>query len=430
MSSTSYGLYKKQSDIAYGIGILMLTVTSPFFGGSLALLNLLLSDKNWRINAVCVSITIAFLSYNYVPENSGPDLYRYLQYIEELRGLRLREILNVAYHGYRLYAFHFLIWLCGAVNDTHLLPFVSVFIVYLSMMYCTLKVAEDESIDWKHARTYILFCLFVLDWYSVTNNVRNILAFAIVGDAVFRDLYLNRRDVLTGLMYVIPVFIHQSCLVLMVARILLIPFYSEKTSRLLPFASFAIGPTVDFLHSHPGPLAASSILLSVVNKAFNYYFDTSSSYGLRVQNSTRSAVARILYLSLVLLICLIEYRIHGRRKVALRDATKESGTFHLFDFMLGLMALSCIFMLRPEYWRFETAMVLFGGSIMLPWLQSRLKSAYDTILGCLTTFVAICCFAIWAYQLTWIDLPSLLSKFILGSPLVVFFRDIISGMSL
>ena len=95
-----------RENAGYALSLILLTLLSPLFGGFLALFNFCKRRSNWHVNIICISSCIAFFSYCYIPENTGPDLYRYYEYMDGFKGLDLYETLTSTYHGSKLYAFH------------------------------------------------------------------------------------------------------------------------------------------------------------------------------------------------------------------------------------------------------------------------------------------------------------------------------------
>ena len=183
---------------------------------------------------------------------------------------------------------------------------LSVFCVYFIAFYVTCYIGVTKNTEWKYVRGYLFVIMLMLDWYSITNNVRNIAAFSVIGFAIFRDVYMKKRDIITWVCYIAPIFVHPTALLFVAVRLIILLVRSDKMRILLLFATVMISPLVGWLNDNIVSFNSNPTLYFVISKAHSYLFDTSSSYGLRVQTSSRSLIARILYLSFTAVICLME----------------------------------------------------------------------------------------------------------------------------
>ena len=405
-----------------GMILIFLAMVNPLISFILAMFSLRFGkSKDWRVPIVCISLFFGNLSYCYIPESNGPDLYRYFEYFTSLKGMSLFETINNAYRGSSLYVFNFLGWIGNSMEDLHIIPAVSVFFIYYICFYVTYNYCEMEGYNRRQAFKYILYAMICMDWYSLTNNVRNVLAFVIIGYAIYRDVYQQKRDLLTICCYVVPLFIHQTSVLFIVVRLALAIFRSKKYSRLIIVFTILVNPVVDFLHENIRRITSSPLIVFVINKAYNYLFDTSSSYGLRVQRSVRSLIARILYLSLVAIICFIIYK----RNNSNYDEFKDDNNYSLYVLITGLIALSCMSMLRPEYWRFAATVITFGSVAVLPIMSNSSRSTISVILvRILIPILVILCGIISWYQITWTDTSQLISDAILNVPIFNLIKGI------
>lgn len=201
--------------------ILIIAFINPFLGFLFAFLDMLLGEKNWRIDIISFSMFFSNLSYCYIPENNGPDLYRYFIYADSLNGLGLIDALKTPFRESNLYALNVLIWIANKMGDIHLVPALSVFVVYYICFYVTCKTAEQECFSSNYLIMYLMMAMVCLDWYGLTNNLRNVLAFTVIGFAIYRDVYLKKRNVWTIICYCIPIFIHPTALIFVLVRLML-----------------------------------------------------------------------------------------------------------------------------------------------------------------------------------------------------------------
>ena len=393
----------------------------------MSVVGLIGNKRNWKLYVFCISLFFANAAYCYNPESTSPDLYRYFQYVSSLRNSGLIETLTNGYGGAKLYSFNFMVWITNACNDEHLLPAMSVFLVYLIALYCTCYTGVRENAKWKYVVLVAILQMMTLDWYSLTNNVRNILAFAIIGLAIYRDIYLNNRNVFTLFCYIFPLFLHPTALLFIVIRIALIFTKKRIIKTFMIIATLLINPIVDFLNSSMFRVTSNPYVLLVINKAYNYLFDTSTAYGLAVRASLRSTVTRVFYLSIMVAIVLFFFeKISVEKKSNRRILTDSGEYFTNYVLITCLLALACTFMLRPEYWRFSATAIVFISIMLLPLLEYSESYTVCRITKYFILFLTLGCFLLWMYQLTWLNTYELISNTLITSPAITIARALIS----
>lgn len=412
----------------------LLTVLCPPIGIIAGYWKLFENKVNWKSCAFCLALFMAAFAYCYVPYGE-PDLVRYFDYVNQIKDLPFLEAIG---HGMRgesnLVLFAAFCWFIGQTGDLHLLPAITVFVIYYIGIYVTCVISEDLKISKKILASYITFIILCPNFYAIINNIRNVFSFAIIGFAVFRDCYQKKINALTILMYVIPIFIHPSSVVMILIRFLILLTGKFKTISFLLI--FAIKPMVDLAYSMIGLIPGTSLLSGAIRdaiaRAYRYFNDTSSTWGLIVQNSGSQRLMKIFYITLAVVIC-INAVIISRKNILekIKDNT-EVQNYDLkikkmidYAFSIGLLTISCAPMLTPEYWRFVSALILFSGGIYFVG-----KKYINEGILCLfneSIFVFILpCVILWIRELQKAHLETLLFKPFVSSPIIVLFIDIIN----
>lgn len=389
---------------------------------------------NWKTIAFCFALFMAAIAYAYVPYGD-PDLVRYFDYVDQLKGLSFGDAIGRGMRGEsNLTVFAAICWLVGKIGDSHLLPAVTVFVIYYIGIYVTCIIAEDLKVSKNTLAAYITFILLCPNFYAIMNNIRNVFCFCIVGMAVFRDCYQKKRDIWTLLMYVVPIFIHPSSLVMILLRFLIVMTGRFKVISFLLI--LGVKPAIDFLYSLVGYIPNSSVFTLAVRdaivRAYRYFNDTNSVWGLIVQNSGSQRAMRYLYITLAIVIC-INAAVLSRKKLWDRIAFDagidkyERKIKRMVDyaFTIGLMTIACAPMLTPEYWRFVSALIMFSGAIFFV----NKKCFSGTIIGYLNYSIflfVIPCMLLWMRELRTSDLTVLLLQPFIGSPLIVALKDIVN----
>lgn len=413
-----YNLSQGESQYRERVIVFILACVSPLIALPISLLCLLKSKRNWRTHIFVISLTFAIFSYSYIPIGEC-DLTRYFDYIKELSDYSFIGAILHVYEGQtNLFIFNAVGWIVEKLYDEHLLPAISVFFVYYIALYITCSISEKQKIDNKHLRVYLIFLICAIDWYGMTNNVRNILAFSIVLLAVYRDFCLDKRNIWTVILYILPIFIHPTAILLVLLR-----FGINVTKKIKIFMVALIvlvNPIIEFLYATVSIAIDNSLFSYIIIKMHNYFFDTGSAWGLEVSQSIYYFVHKIIYISTTILYCLLYLTVNDK-------CEKNDGIdkFQNYIFLLGLMAISCVKMLRPEYWRFTAIVVVGGSCIILPILQKKAKKLVEKI--CIGWFYCSipCWLVLQMYREIKLNLTELVYCSIINPPIIIAIKDFI-----
>ena len=349
---------------------LALTLLCPPAGFIVSLINLRNDTVNWRRYTFCIAWAMGAFAYCYQPLlKSSSDLIRYFAYCEKLGNLPLAQIWGNGIHGEdNLYIFELLCWVVGKIGDVHLLPAISVFLVYYIGMYVTCVLGEQERCSKKSVVRYVFFILMAVSFYSITNNVRNILAFALSGYAIFRDCYEKKHDLVTSAMYVIPWLIHPSAILILIVRALMgmigkMKVVSTVAVLVVPFLLETLDRVLSGVYS--GNIIVRTFV-KMIRMANSYFHDDTSAWANAVKNSGAQTLLRIFNISIVVIMLYDLYLQHGIPVDMMRqDRRGRNVSMENFVFFTILLTLSCLPMTQPQYWRFASLAILFGGSIYL-----------------------------------------------------------------
>lgn len=378
---------------------LILTVLCPPLGLISALIGFKTDPKNWRRHILCIAWGMAAFAYCYQPApHSNTDLVRYFAYIERMGRLRLAEIWGNGVHGQDdLYVFEFLCWLTGKIGDKHLVPAMSVFCIYYIGMYVTCMIGCSERYSWQNIAKYVFFILLALSFHNIINNVRNIWAFSLVGFAVFRECYEKKRGFLTGALYVIPCFIHQSAVVFLAVRLMMGLVGRAKIISI--FAVLIVPSALEFLHGILAGVRSGNVLVNTLIKAVGmgnrYFHDETSSWAVTVKNSGSRKLAKVAYLAIALVMLYYFILLYGKQlEGMLKGSKSRQRSMENFAFFTLLLTLACIPMTQPQYWRFVSILILFGGCVYLrlgdskdPRIAKKLDYVFFPLVGTCTFWI-------------------------------------------
>lgn len=377
--------------------------------------------KNWRAYAFLLALFFAAVAYCYTPVNDNPDIVRYFKWAQTLGAMPFGEAVTYALKGEKnLYLINAFLWLGGKLGDVHLIPALSVFIVYYICFYITCYVAEKEGTPSKYVCWYIVFAIVTLNFYSLINNVRNVLGFCIIGYAFFREIYQKKRDIWTVVLYIAPLFLHSSCVVIILIRlILLIP----GTYKIIFAAAAAfVMPITDFLYTHLNWITSDTsigqIIQMAIKKAYSYYRNDTSAWSIAVSNSGSHKLAKVMYIIVAVLLCLSTYAYQYKHK----NNSRQSIKMRDFVFYIGIVTVACAPMPMPEYWRFVSLLIVMGGAVIPPLYARRFKGS--GVFALATFACSPFCLALWVRSIIKCEILDLIYKPFVMNPLVILIKDL------
>lgn len=386
------------------IFFVLLSLLIPPLGIPLGLLGIYFDQKHWKSYAFCLAYAAGSAAYCY-ETNGTSDITRYFEYIDGIRGISLRDFFTYGKYGSEgeaLYIFNLFCWVAGAINDPHIIPFISVFIIYYISIFVYCEIGNDYKIRGRDLIWGIVFIFAALNFYSLVNNIRNVLSFTIVGYAVYSDCYKKRHNIWTLFLYVMPIFIHSSVVILIVLRLLL--FFAGKMKILGTVIALTLMPILEILHRLAQGMTSSSLkyVKKAISMAYNYFNDKSAiEWGLEAQASGSEKVFKIAYIAIMLIVCLtIVWLIKEMNK---KDKQNNRVSKYMsYVFYVGLMGISCLPMIVPIYWRFAATTIALGGGVFPLSLKTQGKHvALRQIIWCLLLILGAICMIVWIWRLSY-----------------------------
>jgi len=407
--------------------ITLISVLIPPLGLPLGIVGLYFDRKSWKWYVFCLAYAFGASAYCY--ETTGTsDITRYFEYIEGIKKVSFSHILDYGKYGAEgeaLYVFNFICWIAGKLNDPHIVPFISVFLVYYLSFRIYCEIGNDYNIKARDMIWGVLFLVMALNFFSLVNNIRNVLAYIIVGYAVYLDCYKKKRNIMVLLLYVLPIFIHSSASVLIIIRMLL---FLAKRGKVAGVAiAMVLAPILEALKNLATNMTADSLkyIRKAIFMAYNYFNDKSAiEWGLEAQASGTERLFKIAYITIMIIMCAYFYFII--REMNKRKDTRASNYF-TFVFYIGLMGISCTPMLVPIYWRFSATMIALGGCVFPMSLKAQKKMVVIRQISWIVLYAlgALCmCLYIWRMN-SGSSLPSVFIQPFYSSPFIKILLDMV-----
>lgn len=345
--------------IIFAYGVLLL---SPIVSFLYALIGFYKTPSRWKRYLLFYIYFIFIAAYCYMPlEGSNVDLFRYYAILDELKGMNLAETIGRLSDS--LYVENILFWLVSKSNMYHILPAITTATVYGIGAYIACDMAQAE--DFRYLYIILIIEAVMVPFFSVVVNIRNVFAFSLVILASYLELYKQKRTLGVLLLYVIPVFLHKTGIVILIVR-LLVPLFKRAYVVALVMI-FGLSELIIFAHSHITFIrfggAFGRIIRKLINSSYRYLLGESE-YAARVRNSTGAAITRyMVFAFLILMLALYIQKFRLNRKLL---------DFEIMGYMLCILSLSCNVIDTPAYWRFAAAFCLMIPSIMYSFYRGDL----------------------------------------------------------
>lgn len=420
------------------ISLLIFSILIPPLGLFCGLFGLVMDRKHWKGYVFCLALTMASIAYCYYPKGD-PDIIRYIAHVKQIGRYSLPRAMTIGIHGEaNLYTFTFVCWVIAKLGDPQLLPALSVFCVYYVAFYITCKLAEDTHARSRNLIFYLLFIICSLNLYEMINNVRNVCAFALVSFAVFREMYMKKRDILTLVLYVFPLFLHTSAILLVLIR--LIVKYTGKIKLVLFLLVSNVMLLIDLAYAIVTRIGSGNIVISLIRnlvvKGYIYFHNTTSDWGRVVSNSLSYKVERVANVALAFIVSYLIFYI-AQKKITAKGGgllallpweserlhTNQFVAWNNYCFMLALSTIACLPMIMPEYWRFFSITVICSS---LPFLiLTEQRKQFVRLRGFLIFAVTPLCFMLMLKFILYSDRKALLLGPFVSSPLLVAGKSLV-----
>lgn len=228
-------------------------------------------------------IALSVVAYCTAPAESD-DLFRHFKeidrmktngfdYVKEAAVYRMNPIIN--------YMFYFI----SLVNNKYLLPFITVLVIYGTHLAITVRIYEKLKISSRILCLYILLFFALVPIRFSISNIRIIMAFAIVFAAIYRDYFKDNRNLITLCLYIVPLLIHSSTIIILGLRLLDIKIFRfYKVRFVLLFWTLFSSGLASYL------IKMKSLFFRDLGNRLNIYM--SSEYGM----DTRLFIVQVVFL--------------------------------------------------------------------------------------------------------------------------------------
>ncbi len=371
LPSEGFLVCKKYCKVSDTLAILtwFIFIVNPFTGMIFVLIGLYKDRRHSVHYSVMVALFFAAFAYWFIP-NHEMDLTRYFQQLSIYKGLSWNSFIKTVLSNNTLYIQQLFFYLIAKTNNPHLLPAVTIFITYFLTFYMITDYSNKRNINSKKMLKIIIFTVCTLPFPSLVSNVRNILAFVIFTYAAYRDLEQNKKNIITFLLYIIPIFIHISTITLLIVRLLLLIYNKSNKKIIIPIiiinTIFIIKGISNFILSTF--LGNNRIINSFFVKANNYVTNTESAYAKYLATSTIMKLQKTYFVGLIiLLLCIVFTTNRQFKKKSINKVNTNNKSTKLIEFikLICFIVIGTAPIILTVYMRFIFPVLILSGIIII-----------------------------------------------------------------
>lgn len=382
---------------------------SPAFGLLLTILSIGRAGNNIQIQAplkMALPFALLFAAFGYSLETGGEcDLTRYYEQVQEMAGRTFSDV--IVHDGASLYTKDVLFYFVSRTENLHILPLIVSFSIYLIVFYVFFDVIRKSSYSFTKKQILAIGMVMtcVIPAYSVINNTRCVFAYVLIGFAVYREIREKKKNILTLLLYVIPVWLHVSAIVVILLRLFQYVFKRLRIGSLIIAMIFPI--MIDIAHTYAKYYeigAIGKLLVTAVNKAYYYLHWTTGGWADEVGSSLTNLLNRTYgTFFIITLILLIMWPKLNQGSVKIKRSFQCNKVLNepMVGFLIGagICALGCLSIRTGAFWRFEAIVVLFSPVILVPLIENREPIVQIGIKGIfLSAFLLSLIYIIWYFR--------------------------------
>lgn len=196
--------------------------------------NIKINNRQYMFLLITFGLCYSNLGSQMVPPPTW-DLFHHYNEIDNMRIGGIEFTLKEANYK-ELFVINFLFYIVSLFSNNSLIVFITLFIEYMIFTYitCDLKKKYDKNNSIAFSINFFLFFALVNIVLSIS-GIRNVFAFSIASLAIYIDLIKKRKNILTYILYIIPVFIHPSTIIVPIIRFFSLNKNIYKLSPLLLF---------------------------------------------------------------------------------------------------------------------------------------------------------------------------------------------------
>ncbi|WP_135553789.1 hypothetical protein [Paenibacillus cymbidii] len=350
-------------------------ILNPLIGSIFSSIGLF-SDRKRNIHySAMMALLCSSFAYWFIPKHEM-DLTRYFAQLKSYSTLSWDSFYEIILSKQLLVIQELLFYFIAQSQNYHLLPAISIFISYFILFYIITDYSNKNNVRSREMFGTLIFILCVLPFPILVSNVRNIMAFSIFIFGAYREFEQGKRNVLTYILYMIPVFIHIATVSLLLLRIIVSIYdFNKKRSIVI---SLGIASVAFFITQFSEIVEKSGLPNRVIQaffiKADNYATNNDSAYAIYLQSNLFMNLQKYYFVSIVLFFLMLLFIIRRQSSIlALNEKHKKMLSFYS---LVCLTVVGTAPIVITVYLRFTFPAIMLSFLVLLryhQWIKSKIS---------------------------------------------------------
>lgn len=332
-------------------------------------------DKNTYVSpnyAVFIALVIAALGYHFYGD--ATDLHSYIEKINAVQGWSLSNIYDMVYFNSKtkLYVIDTLIYLASKSGNPYILPWMIGFMDYYLIFYMFFDFRNrSHNTNWWQLCGLVIMLLGIATPLNVISNTRCVSAYIIISFAAYRELVQKKKNILTLILYILPLWLHTSAIIFIGVRLMM--YLARYLGSFTIVLSLFAANLITWLHQLFSGVGSGNLIVSMVVNAINqaYFYlngpdaQTNSMYANDASNIFTRVTGAAFIILLILIIFLQE---HSQKEKSYRCESMVEYLLTAAAFALGTLSIQL-----GVFWRYESVIVFLSPIILLRSLNDESK---------------------------------------------------------
>lgn len=355
--------------------VAIITFLYPAFG---AIVVPVLALMNYRhgctkeMKWLFISLVFVMAALGYSMGEWG-DLERYHQQLMMMETFDLSTIFQ--FDEDRLYVADALLYFVSQTGNMQVLNYIIGFIVYGIAFYVLFDRVSRSPESFSMGRVIELAVIIVgiVPFFNIIANVRCVTAYVIILFAAYRELVQKKKNILTYLLYILPIGLHVSAIIILLLRF--IQIVAKRLGRGIILIAIFMPALIDFFYQYSSLFSGNLVgdfITNAISRAYAYLYWTDTGFAAEIQDNLTDKLTRIygtFFIGLITLALLFAKR--KSIQILHKDIFLEPMIAYLY--VMGACTLGCLYIVTGAFWRFEAAVVLFSPIVLIPLLELKDK---------------------------------------------------------
>lgn len=328
---------------------------------------------------VALAFVMAALGYSM---GEWGDLERYHQDLLRMETLDLSAVFELDKDN--LYIADLILYFVAQTGNMQILNYIIGLIVYGIAFYVLFDYTRRSSLPFRMVTVIKLVVIVVgiVPFFNIIANVRCVTSYTVILFAAYRDLVQKKRNFLTLLLYVLPIGLHVSAVIVLLLRFL--QAITKRFGRGIILVAIFVPALIDFFYQYAsffGGSLVGSVISNAITKAYDYLYWTDTGFAAEIQDNITDKLIRI-YGSFFVGWLVFALWVVKRKSIQVLNEDVFSRPMVAYLYILAACTLGCLYIVTGAFWRFEAAVVLFSPVIIIPLLElkSRFISVWFNVL--------------------------------------------------